>query len=162
MKPEVELAIKDSAFATFGVYAQYTNGVKRTEWQEGWNAAYKCFIDKEMAIRDFFEKLDEEQQLFLSKLIDDNALFVHVKMGIVSLCINCNDLFFWGCADVEEIKLEELDTLKEYMKEYPVFGISVWCCIKRNLRPQLPVVENIKKCGEWSDELESLPSPPES
>ena len=71
----------------------------------------------------------------------------------------CNDLFYWACADCEELPVAEIGNLYRMHKENPKYGSDKWCCLRRNLRPQVPIVENMKKDGFWDAELEALPAP---
>lgn len=50
--------------------------------------------------------------------------------------INCNDLFFWGCADLEPILDSDLEFLEACWKETELFGSELYCARKRKLRPQ--------------------------
>ncbi len=40
---------------------------------------------------------------------------------------------------------------------YIDWGSTKWICIKRKMRPQHPIEDDMKKDGFWCDELESLP-----
>ena len=76
----------------------------------------------------------------------------------IILEINANDIFYWGCADSEELRYSEiLDFYKMATTEN--YGEIKWVCRKRKLRPQIPWVEILKKEGAWTDELESYPAP---
>ena len=75
------------------------------------------------------------------------------------LYVNCNDLFYWGCADAESITNDEIPKLYKLWKANKRWGVDKWCCLKRKLRPQVPIVEDMKKDGYWDDELEALPAP---
>ena len=85
----------------------------------------------------------------------------------ITLEVMCNDLFAWGVADCETVTVEERITdfnrtddmchlLKLYL-ENGSFGIMKWCCMKRNMQPQAPIVEWMKEDGYWDDIMESLP-----
>lgn len=51
--------------------------------------------------------------------------------------INCNDLFFWGCADSEDLTEADFDLLKQaYEDSDTMAGTLLYCCRKRNMRPQ--------------------------
>ena len=49
---------------------------------------------------------------------------------------NCNDLFYWGTADGEEIKETDLDLLKQSLLDYNDHGVDLYCARKRKMRPQ--------------------------
>jgi len=66
-----------------------------------------------------------------------------------ALFVTCNDIFLWGCADGEEIDYEEFDTLYQYYTKDKIWGVAVWVIKKRNLMPQKPVYDKIKKDGIW-------------
>lgn len=62
----------------------------------------------------------------------------------VSFFVNCNDLFFWGCADAEEVTPDNLDEFEKAFADAkaakPVVGAcdagSLFCCRVRKMRPQ--------------------------
>ena len=60
-----------------------------------------------------------------------------------SFFINCNDLFYWGCADLEEVTPENIGELekaledaKEAHPEGHIWGDFLFCCRMRKMRPQ--------------------------
>lgn len=68
----------------------------------------------------------------------------------------CNDVFAWGYAEAEPIEPKEFSSFYELHKENKKWGAMKWACKKRNLQPQKPIVDDMKKDGYWDDELESL------
>ncbi len=106
------------------------------------------------------------EEMLLSYLLDENLVFCNSRKF---LCIDgtvqpyttvvfavCNDVFEWGTADAEPIIPDEFHKLYELYKENRDWGATKWACKKRNLQPQLPIVEGMKKDGYWDEELESL------
>lgn len=79
-----------------------------------------------------------------------------------AVVVNCNDVFYWACADAEPLPQGEIETLYKMWKANPKYGADKWCCLRRNLRPQVPLVEMMKKDGFWDAELEALPAPERS
>lgn len=85
-----------------------------------------------------------------------------------TLHVNCNDVFWWACADCEPLPLIGFGKDKEaafwdlYQRvrtETVVgFGSDSWCCLQRGMRPQTPIEKEWREAGVWSDELEALPS----
>lgn len=69
----------------------------------------------------------------------------------------CNDVFMWGCADAEAILNDELKPLFMMWHENNTWGPVRWICIKRNEKPQGPIVRDMKAAGVWDDVLEALP-----
>lgn len=72
----------------------------------------------------------------------------------VTLLINCNDLFFWGCSDCETLtpaNIGELEKAAEDMKalhpkgDYDEAGL-LFCCRQRQMRPQGAYYAHIEKC----------------
>ena len=106
----------------------------------------------------------------LAKLLVDGVLFVgdfnsgpffennKVQPKDITACVwvNCNDLFAWACADCEPITMRELPELYKFYKADPKWGTTKWCCRKRNLQPQRPVIESMKKDGVWDEMMENL------
>jgi len=83
------------------------------------------------------------------------------KQETIGLYVNCNDVFWWAVADCEPIPYDEIQTLYELCfnenGEKKRFGSVIWACLKRGMRPQHPIEDEIKKEGAWTPELESLP-----
>lgn len=74
--------------------------------------------------------------------------------------ILCNDLFFWGTADGEEVESQDdVDLLAECMLIDDCYGPDIYAARKRKMRPQKPyykgaprhVVEEFNKCGPERD-----------
>lgn len=62
----------------------------------------------------------------------------------VTLLVNCNDLFYWGCADSEMITHDNIHLLEDAAtkikeinpdREYKDAG-ALFCCLVRKMRPQ--------------------------
>lgn len=114
--------------------------------------------------------MEVSNELALSKLLEDRILFSNERKysdgeeegSTVVLFVNCNDLFYWGCADAEDLPLGEVQNLLKMHFKNPRWGSDKWCCLRRGLRPQIPVIEQMKKEGAWDDELEALPAPERS
>lgn len=49
---------------------------------------------------------------------------------------NCSDLFFWGCADSEDINEEDLPLLRQSLEDSESHGMLLYCARKRKMRPQ--------------------------
>ena len=152
-----ELAIKNILSTqvdwSFGVYAKSVTGgdhpyEKRSEWQEGWNAAVFSRSKRQGIVTDWFENLSEECRSLVEELLFNESLSLRIHEDSLTMNVNCNDLFYWACADFEDITLEELPELLAAMKESK-FGDSLWICRKRNMRPQTPYYKFIPK-EEWS------------
>ena len=75
----------------------------------------------------------------------------------LSLAVNCNDIFAWGCADAEDLERKDLENLwKEYLAD-PKTGYIKWSSKKRNEKPQKPVIDWMKREGTWTNDLDNLP-----
>jgi len=64
-----------------------------------------------------------------------------------ALLVNCNDVFAWGCADSEEISVDEIESLYRMWKHNAEWGAALWCMIKRREMPQSPVADAMRKDG---------------
>lgn len=61
-----------------------------------------------------------------------------------SFFVNCNDLFWWACADLEEITPENIGVLEQALKDCDaveprlgsIYGPSLFACRVRGMRPQ--------------------------
>lgn len=62
----------------------------------------------------------------------------------VTFFVNCNDLFWWGCADLEEVTPENLPVLEQCIVDCGsvrnldcrIYATSLFCARVRKLRPQ--------------------------
>lgn len=67
----------------------------------------------------------------------------------VKFYINCNDLFYWGTADAEEITINNINLLEKiktkYENEYSFVWKDLFCCRSRKMRPQKSVYTIIPK-----------------
>lgn len=64
------------------------------------------------------------------------------KFAPVTFFVNCNDLFEWATADVEQLTPEDLPALRQAIAdvgrsdEGNDLGFLLWCARKRGMRPQ--------------------------
>jgi hypothetical protein len=68
---------------------------------------------------------------------------------MTALCVNCNDVFAWGCADAETLRYEDIQDLYDHWIKDRHWGVAVWCCKKRGELPQAPVLKSINSKGIW-------------
>lgn len=55
----------------------------------------------------------------------------------LNFVVICNDLFYWACADMEDITNEDLPKLEQAVKDTDVeTGQILFCCQQRKMRPQ--------------------------
>lgn len=80
-----------------------------------------------------------------------------IRPNTVLVFVNCSDIFAWGCCDAEELPRPEIRNLFHMWYKDKVWGSTKWCCLQRKLRPQQPIIDDMKKDGSWDDEMESLP-----
>jgi hypothetical protein len=69
--------------------------------------------------------------------------------GATALHVTCNDVFMWGCADLEEMAHDRIDEVYGFWEKDPRWGTAVWCMIQRRELPQRPVLDRIRKAGIW-------------
>ena len=110
----------------------------------------------------------------LRKLLESGNLFVNYvpypyaeddglppETQTITLYVNANDLFTWACSEGVPIGSNtELEQLVNMHLKEPGHGASKWCCIKRNMKPQNPVAEQMRKAGVWDNVMEQLPDNP--
>jgi hypothetical protein len=94
----------------------------------------------------------EWTEMLAAMMVQGTLLYISERWLVM-----CNDIFAWGCADAEYIDDEEFDNLYAMWYNDMEWGGARWCCIKRNEKPQLPVVKLMKEAGSWDDVLEALP-----
>jgi hypothetical protein len=95
--------------------------------------------------------------LLKDEVIFPNSIFYKDKWHI-TLYVLCNDLFAWALADAEEFGGTDVEDIYKFYKQLGHIGVSKWCCIHRNMKPQRPYIEMMKKQeGVWDDQMENLP-----
>ena len=134
----IHLLAVEKAETSLGVFPRATtrNGetFKRTEKQEGWNEALMAMSVHAEEMEPFLRELpDSVLQMIIYDIID-----VTMDGGKPVMFVNCNDLFYWACADAEDITLEDIPDLERAISECPNLGHLLWCCRKRGMRPQGP------------------------
>ena len=61
----------------------------------------------------------------------------------VTWFVNCNDLFYWGSADCEKFTAADLPAMAQAIADAgDLWGLELWCCRKRGMRPQRPAYPN--------------------
>jgi len=102
-----------------------------------------------------------------------DAMFYGINDGSLWVAVNCNDLFYWACADMEEITPERLPLLEqciadcdkayvdhngEHREGYGhIFADLLYACRVREMRPQTPYYELI---APWLRPLIDACGPP--
>jgi len=130
-----------------GIYAAAVTGgknpyEKRTERMEGHNEAIMGIAKKASQIADFIRKHQYRTEIEDALLKD----WIHIDADeTIKLYVNCNDVFWWACADSEEIKPEEIKGLQECVELSKAYGTILWACRKRGMRPQSPWFEDLSK-----------------
>jgi hypothetical protein len=92
----------------------------------------------------------------LAALLVKGELLVYGDDNGVQLEVICSDLFAWACADSEKFSYDDIPTL--HKASLTAWGITKWCCRKRNQKPQLPVEKAMREAGVWDEEMEALPA----
>ena len=54
----------------------------------------------------------------------------------ITLFVNCNDLFYWGCSDAEVVTEKNIDIFEQAYKDSEDHGDLLFCCRVRKMRPQ--------------------------
>lgn len=105
-----------------------------------------------------------DENAALAVLFANDILFLNsfVRGGVrdedaAQIYVLCNDVFAWGMADLEPMSLGDLEGVYKAYATNEWYGVTRWCCIHRNLKPQEPVEEGMRKAGVWDDVLEALP-----
>lgn len=99
----------------------------------------------------------------LIKLLEDGVAWINEGSSPATIGINLNDVFYWACADGEDIAWDEIGPILKMHLTYPSgYGVIKWACLKRNLQPQKPLKKRMIERGAWDEELEALPEPERS
>lgn len=65
--------------------------------------------------------------------------------------IPCNDIFFWGGSDAEDLMISDLPLLKrsiDDISEFSVYGPILFCARKRKERPQDALYQRLRR-KDW-------------
>lgn len=81
------------------------------------------------------------------KFISEWDLFGEVSWNQeFEFVVLCNDLFWWGTADVEPLTEESMDLMKKSMEDGGIaYGHLLYCARKRKMRPQGAYYAHIDK-----------------
>ncbi len=104
----------------------------------------KEYCEKEVAL----SVLLLSEKVFLNSFHWEDSWPKDAKNSI-AVCVNCNDVFAWACADAEICEYKELEDLFNHFEKDSEWGTAVWCIKKRNIMPQEPVYDAIMKSGIW-------------
>jgi hypothetical protein len=133
------------------------SSVDHVKWVMPWSVykdeeGNRKYPDKE----DTFEFEDEKA---LALLLLNDVVFLNNNWWrkdwpkdakkMISINVNCNDVFAWGCADAEGINYSDLEDLWDHFEKDPISGPTIWCIKKRKEMPQRPVEKKIREAGIW-------------
>jgi hypothetical protein len=118
---------------------------KRTEAMEAHNNTLTELLQDRVAVSRFFKTLPDT----VVDLILDGCITITVNDDKCTMYVDCSDVFFWGCADAEEITVEQIPELLECYKQSQGLGGILWCAKTRQFRPQTAVYEGWIHPDEW-------------
>lgn len=136
------------------------------EWEMEWVGmkANPAFKDHERIQAHADTEMVFEDHMALGHMLINEVIFINNHwwqkewpepcQKMISLNVNCNDVFAWACADSEELPYAEVENLYRMWRKDPMWGSAVWCMIQRRQMPQKPVEDQIRRAGIW--DLESL------
>lgn len=131
------------------------------EWKQDGEVVKTVYNSLDYSANISWEKDDPsdlETYEILAFLIAEEEIFINPRKGeSIKLFVNCNDVFAWGCADLEEIGWDELSDLFFKVIADRKWGSLKWCCLKRNERPQLVIEKDMKAENAWDEKLDALP-----
>lgn len=87
----------------------------------------------------------EQFKINLLKLVAQHGLQSDINWNEdLNFYVGCNDIFFWGCADAEDIEnQEDVDLLQQSIVDCEklntlntVYATELFCARKRKMRPQ--------------------------
>lgn len=132
LDPRTELALIEASDCV-GIYPAAVMGRKRTEWQDGWNAASLALMHQKHAAIDWFRALPPDVQPVVSELLIADAIGLHFeKEKVRTAYVLLNDVFDYACADCEDVSLEEMPLLAEVYRAHQFDGIVAWASNKRD------------------------------
>jgi len=96
-------------------------------------------------------------QLLLNDILNIHDCYDEDGDTSISISVNANDVFAWGCADAVYVTEDELpDLYRMHQKDFN-YGHIKWMCLKQGTRPQWPVARDMHAAGTWDAELDALP-----
>lgn len=96
--------------------------------------------------------------LLRNEIVFSNSVWIEKeKKYYITLYVLCNDLFAWGMADAEDFSGGDIEDIYKLYKKHKELGVMKWCCIHRNMQPQGPFIDAMKKYNVWDEQLENLP-----
>jgi hypothetical protein len=145
--PALQLAFHEAAEDDMGIYPMATRHPdgreeKRTEWQDGWNAAVIGHTNKICKIHDWFDGLPEDIRPIAEELIVGEALSLSIDDDGIRPYLLINDTFEYACSDCEDVTLEDLPLIRVMWREYGYEGLVAWVAKKRKIEP-IPEYRNI-------------------
>jgi len=126
-----------------------------------WHMAAWKSGDKEFPASDHFEGEDALALLLINEVVFLNSHWWEDEWPEeakkrTSLNVNCNDIFAWGCADAESMNYADIENVYRMWRADTEWGAAKWCAIRRNQKPQPPVIAAMKKADSWDDMMEKL------
>jgi hypothetical protein len=126
------------------------------EWLMPWKSKYN-HETKEDEMK--FEEDDALAHLLINGVIFLNSNWWKDEWSnedreSISVNVQCNDIFMWGCSDAEGLPFDEIKNLYRMWRKDPDWGAAVWCMVQRKQMPQKPVEDIIRKASIW--DLDSL------
>ena len=123
-------------------------------WIMDWGANHKLVLEGKKKENEIIFKQDQA----LARLLAEKIIFVQSdkEKKVFNFYVGCNDIFAWACADCEPLRYEDVQSLYDMYIKDKSWGSAKWCCVKRNEQPQGPVINLMKKCGAWDEQMEAL------
>lgn len=131
------------AHDAMGIYPQSVTGgdkpyAQRTDWMEGWNAYGGELVDTWSRVTDWLDALPADIKTTIEDYLIAGKLHLSVREDGLNLWADCSDLFFWACADGEDLAITDLPAFTQAYSESPHHGDLLWVARKRGMRPQAP------------------------
>jgi hypothetical protein len=115
-------------------------------------------------------KFEDEQAL--ARLLAEGVIFLNdhwweddwpeEARNRTSLNVECSDIFAWACSDAETIDYGDIHGIYDAWIDNKEWGPAKWCAIKRNMKPQSPVIKAMKKAGVWDEKMDALEDNPDT
>lgn len=105
----------------------------RTPWEDGWNAALTTLRERRHALARWWKVVNETQQTLLAEMLMSRAIEIDTDGTEIELCIRVNDTFFWGCADTEEISLDDIPNVFALWSAHKRDGLDAFVARRRGM-----------------------------
>jgi hypothetical protein len=88
-------------------------------------------------------------------MLVDGIVFIGCQTATLQVIVN--DTFAYSCADCETMGHDDIEPVFAAYVQHGYDGVVAWACKRRGKRPLPPYIEDLRKRGLWTAEMEAMP-----